>query len=160
MKVKATNETIEPLLLRSTPAVMSVGFRCVEKGYKFTWPPYSMRPYYTLPNKKRVYMYSEGYCPYLNADGSSNHDTALPSEEIVTVPNTKSKRNAVPKHDSSTDDKYANEISIKERAVSLKHILTHYPKNPCCETCQIAKLQSAPCPDDQNVLPTKVVRTI
>ena len=36
MKVKATNETIEPLLLRSTPAVMSVGFRCVEKGYKFT----------------------------------------------------------------------------------------------------------------------------
>ena len=31
MKVKATKETIEPLLLRSTPAVMSVGFRCVEK---------------------------------------------------------------------------------------------------------------------------------
>ena len=65
----------------------------------------------------------------------------------MTIPNTNPKHKTVPKHDSSTDDKYANEISVKERAASLKHILTHYPKNPYCETCQIAKLQSAPSPD-------------
>ena len=38
VKVKATNELIEPLLLKSTPAVMSVGYRCIEKGYGFNWP--------------------------------------------------------------------------------------------------------------------------
>ena len=49
MKARPTCENIEPLILESTPAVMSIGYRCVAKGFGFTWPPYSNRPYYDLP---------------------------------------------------------------------------------------------------------------
>jgi hypothetical protein len=48
-QVGATDENIEPLLLDSTPPVMSVGYRCVELGFGFHWYPFSHKPYYDLP---------------------------------------------------------------------------------------------------------------
>jgi hypothetical protein len=44
-EVAMTRENIEPLVLDSTPAVMSIGYRCVEQGYGFIWKPYSKTPY-------------------------------------------------------------------------------------------------------------------
>ena len=41
----------------------------------------------------------------------------------------------------------ALELSIKDRATSLEHLLTHYPKNPQCPTCMRAKMQSAQTPN-------------
>jgi len=36
------------------------------------------------------------------------------------------------------------EMTLKQRATSTRHLLTHTPKNPFCPSCQRAKLQSKP----------------
>jgi hypothetical protein len=37
-----------PLLMEDSPAVISVGKRCMEHGYGFYWPP-GQNPYFVLP---------------------------------------------------------------------------------------------------------------
>ena len=44
IQIGPTAENAEALLLDSTPDVMSIGYRCVEKGYGFYWEPYSHAP--------------------------------------------------------------------------------------------------------------------
>ena len=34
--------------------------------------------------------------------------------------------------------------SLKAKAVSIDHLLTHFPKNPYCSACQRAKVQNKP----------------
>ena len=34
-----------------------------------------------------------------------------------------------------------DELSLREQAKSLKHLMTHMPKNPFCPECQRAKMQ-------------------
>jgi hypothetical protein len=36
------------------------------------------------------------------------------------------------------------DLSLKAKAVSIDHLLTHFPKNPYCSACQRAKVQSKP----------------
>ena len=47
--VKEFQETIEPYLLKETPAVLSIGFRTMQLGYSFLWPA-GERPYFLLPS--------------------------------------------------------------------------------------------------------------
>ena len=37
--------------------------------------------------------------------------------------------------------------SLKQIAVSIEHLMTHEPKNPYCQACQRAKMQTAPSPN-------------
>ena len=46
--VDELGEKIEPYVLRSTPPVMSVGQRCMERGYTFIWPKGRPRTSYSL----------------------------------------------------------------------------------------------------------------
>ena len=57
-------ENVIPLMLDSTPAVLSVGRRCVDEGYAFTWPAYG-EPYLTRPDGHIVKLKVDGYVPYL-----------------------------------------------------------------------------------------------
>ena len=57
-------ETASPLLLDSTPAVLSVGLRCMELGYNFHWPN-KKNPYFILPSGKRFTMQVDRNVPYL-----------------------------------------------------------------------------------------------
>jgi hypothetical protein len=45
--------------------------------------------------------------------------------------------------DDDTEDRvvYPTEISLREEANSLYHLLTHKPKNPFCESCRRAKMK-------------------
>ncbi len=45
-QIQLFSEVAEPYILDSTPAVLSIGRRCVELGYAFHWEPYSLAPYY------------------------------------------------------------------------------------------------------------------
>ena len=60
IQIGPTAENAEALLLDSTPDVMSIGYRCVEKGYGFYWEPYSHAPYYVLPDQEVVTMIEIG----------------------------------------------------------------------------------------------------
>eukprot|EP00959_Pyramimonas_sp_CCMP1952_P114229 2388342-Pyramimonas_sp.AAC.1 len=51
-----------------TPAVISVGERCMDHGFSFVWPA-GQRPYLLLPNGHRVDLVVEGKIPYLALSG-------------------------------------------------------------------------------------------
>ena len=58
-------EVAEPYILDSTPDVLSIGRRCVEDGYSFSWTPYSLHPTMTTPRRARCETYVQGLCPLL-----------------------------------------------------------------------------------------------
>jgi len=57
MELPVMDDTLDFVLLENTPAVVSVGERCVTKGYGFYWPPYG-DPFFVCPgtdgNTRRV----------------------------------------------------------------------------------------------------------
>ena len=59
-------ENAEPYILDSTPDVLSIGRRCVEKGFSFEWLPYSLSPTLTTPEGVIVTLVSRDCCPYLD----------------------------------------------------------------------------------------------
>ena len=44
LKSPALNSTVEPYVLPNTPDVISIGQRCVERGWYFWWPPLVYAP--------------------------------------------------------------------------------------------------------------------
>jgi len=134
-----------------------------------------------MPNGKRVYMYSEGYCPYLDdtcraatpaaADESQAEQGKKQTYTYASMrihrqrrrvdengrvylesdgpkPHARKESNKR-KHQSESDDA-GIDLRIKDRAISLEHLMTHYPKNPHCKTCERAKMQHAPTPNRSN----------
>ena len=69
--VEEFGHEIRPYILDSTPAVVSVGLRCMKLGYSFIWPARG-HPYFILPNGNLVYLEVLGDIPYLRpgAQGS------------------------------------------------------------------------------------------
>ena len=58
------DEDIEPFVLPSTPAVLSIGRRCLDHGYSFRWPAGKL-PYFITPKGVKVKLIVEDYIPYL-----------------------------------------------------------------------------------------------
>ena len=65
LRVEELDEDVEPYVLDSTPAVLSVGRRCVDFGYAFHWPPGSHKPYFVTPKGKRIELVVQDYVPYV-----------------------------------------------------------------------------------------------
>jgi hypothetical protein len=42
LRLEELSEDVVPLILPSTPAVLSIGRRCMEQGYGFEWPPHGI----------------------------------------------------------------------------------------------------------------------
>ena len=57
-------EAVRPYILKSTPAVLSVGFRCMELGYTFIWPT-GKAPYFITPKGMIVECEVHNHIPYL-----------------------------------------------------------------------------------------------
>ena len=64
MQVEELDEDIVPLVLKSTPAVLSLGKRCMQDGYAFEWQPHKT-PTLTTPSGRRIDLVVEGNVPYL-----------------------------------------------------------------------------------------------
>jgi hypothetical protein len=71
------DEMAEVLRGDKTPAVISIGERCLEMGYAFYWPPFSEHPIFVKPDGARVTMEVEGNIPYL---AGREIDNACPAE--------------------------------------------------------------------------------
>jgi len=58
--------TVDPYLVPSTPAVLSVGMRCVRDGFDFVWKG-SLKedPYFVKPNGERIDLTVKDYVPYI-----------------------------------------------------------------------------------------------
>ena len=164
LQVGPLYEEVWPYLLDNTPAVLSVGRRCMKGGYKFVWNPYK-DPYLVAPDGRTIMLQVDNYVPYL-PDAS----TALPSVAgIHTAPSVRMAGAKVDAGDKSSkeldlpDDMMLSELLPKgdaggsaeapppkgrvgERdlvaeATSLHHLMTHMPKNPHCPSWQRAKMQ-------------------
>ena len=71
------SDYVDPYVLESTPAVMSVGYRCMQRGYTFIWPA-GEDPYFVLPSGKIVYLEVVHDVPYLRP-GRLHHAPRSPN---------------------------------------------------------------------------------
>ena len=55
---------IDAQILPDTPSVLSIGRRCTQEGYAFVWPP-GGKPYFVLPDGRRMFMHVLRDIPYL-----------------------------------------------------------------------------------------------
>jgi hypothetical protein len=78
MRMPQLDEMAEMLCCRNTPAVISIGKRCLEMGYAFFWPPFAERSFFIKPDGSQIVMDMAGNIPYLNG---GNEDTACAGEE-------------------------------------------------------------------------------
>ena len=65
--IQPFGEVCRPLVMESSPDVLSMGRQCVERGYTFVWEGHSSEPYFILPDARRLYCTVEGYIPFLDA---------------------------------------------------------------------------------------------
>ena len=78
LSVDALGEEIHPYILPSTPALLSIGRRCMREGYDFIWKR-GEEPYFITPNGHVVVLEVIGDIPYI-VPGSAKHDPRDPSE--------------------------------------------------------------------------------
>ncbi len=57
-----------PYLMASAPGALSIGARCLEKGYEFHWAPYSGAPAMTRPRGHLAKLTVRDGCPDLDDD--------------------------------------------------------------------------------------------
>ena len=62
--VDSFQEEAKPFILEQTPAVLSVGMRCMKLGYTFVWPP-NDQPFMINQFGKRISLHSKDDIPYL-----------------------------------------------------------------------------------------------
>ena len=78
--VAPLEDTPKPLLLEGkSPAVLSVGYRCMTKGYSFHWPA-GKRPYFVQPSGSTIHFRVEGYIPYLDEADPAESQAAAARE--------------------------------------------------------------------------------
>ena len=65
VKLSALPDPVHPYVLDHTPAVLSVGTRCVDQGYSFVWPA-NGKPILVRPDDKVVQLKIEGHVPILD----------------------------------------------------------------------------------------------
>jgi hypothetical protein len=160
-------EHVYPLLLDSTPAVLSVGRRCMEDGFSFHWPA-GGNPVFVSPNGTQLVCEVDNFVPYLPERplGEPEPQPAAPSPEaappasgdapvpVVPVPDPVGNgAEAVEDGDGGLEPEVPEPDllpfegrDLKAEAVSVAHLMTHMPKNPHCHACQTAKIQAKPAP--------------
>ena len=75
---------MEPLVMDDTPDVISIGWRCVELGWSFWWPPVSLHPVLTPPQGKAIVCNVRGHILYI--DVSSQESVPAASGPWVAMP--------------------------------------------------------------------------
>ena len=68
----------DPYVLPDTPAVLSIGQRCMDEGYDFVWKAYS-RPYLKTPKGEKIYLDVNDIVPYPK---SWPENAAVPASRI------------------------------------------------------------------------------
>ena len=153
---------ITPYVLDESPAVVSVGQRCIDAGWSFHWPAFS-RPYFKKPDGTKVKLEVQDYVPYLPSSTgiamtAIGQPLAVRSGEpvpMIPLPSAPAEE-VVPVEEDEVimderlvakplDEKRGRGTNApKEEAKSIQHLLTHTPKNPFCDVCNRAKMTKRP----------------
>ena len=164
----AIGQALEPLVLKSTPAVLSLGRRCRLEGYEFIWRSWAEAPIFKTPQGHRIPIEVINDVPYIRErPDDPESDPAVPSIPKAVLEEfgvkTKAAESVPPppippaswpesEEPAPASDGVGDDTSKKEReerkarqdlkaeALTLAHQLTHLPKNPWCPACQAAKM--------------------
>ena len=165
VNVKGMTESCSPYVLPNTPAVLSLGKRCMEEGYGFIWIP-GKEPMLLRPDDQVVKLKLEGLvpvlddnCPLVSRYDAEAKDILALACRVTGEPEAKlsiAARNRAPDPpeeegveegigDPEVSDALRSRKSedLIEEAISAKHLFRHYPKNPFCRVCTRA-LMTAP----------------
>ena len=216
--IDCIDKEVHPYVLPDTPAVISVGMRCIQDGWDFVWKSFS-RPYFKKKDGTKIKLEVKDFVPYLpSRDGQVpaavgipfSWDSAAGNGKPIISPVRRSRMSAVgaesddeveeveePYEASIADDDEVpgqaiddleeffpgelapgppaamtpdvvegsedeaeapeepvdgrlqlpepkvidrGEAALREEARTLRHMMTHTPKNPFCETCKCAKM--------------------
>ena len=85
MEIPELGEMVSPMILETTPDVLSSGYRCAKLGYDFHWPQYAKNPTLTLPSGKRIRGPVKGYIPYIYCTTDDNIEPAMPLTDASAV---------------------------------------------------------------------------
>ena len=157
--MSALPDPVHPYVLDHTPAVLSVGTRCVDQGYSFVWPA-NGKPILVRPDDKVVQLKIDGHVPVL-ADSCKvftkeqfQKDKHL--RKLFAMPTSQSSSKS--KRDEAGDEEQLDELvdddaqqeyvrsrkieDLLAESASAQHQYTHFPKNPFCRTCQRARMMA------------------
>ena len=216
--IDCIDKEVHPYVLPDTPAVISVGMRCIQDGWDFVWKSFS-RPYFRKKDGTKIKLEVKDYVPYLpsrdghvpaavgipfswdSATGNGKpiispvrrsrmsvvgtesedevqeveepYEASIADDEILLRPDDENLEEffpgelapgppaaMTPDDDQGSDDEVEapeepvdgrlqlpepkaidrGEAALREEARSLRHMMTHTPKNPFCETCKCAKM--------------------
>ena len=154
VKVDALHQPFSPYILEETPAVLSVGVRCMEQGYSFVWPA-DGRPYFIRPDMGVIELNVDGRvpvidssCRVLNSGQFKKDCDLLRLFAMVAAKAEGAEDEGVDEgvaHDSETEYVRSRKASdLEQEACSKSHQFCHYPKNPFCKICQKARMMAPP----------------
>ena len=159
VKLSALPDPVHPYVLDHTPAVLSVGTRCVDQGYSFVWPA-NGKPILVRPDDKVVQLKIEGHVPVLDDSCKVYPKDQFQKDKhlrkLFAMPTSRSSSKA--KKDEAQDEEQLDELveddaqqeyirsrkteDLLAEAASTQHQYTHFPKNPFCRTCQRARMMA------------------
>ena len=159
VKLSALPDPVHPYVLDHTPAVLSVGTRCVDQGYSFVWPA-NGKPILVRPDDKVVQLKIEGHVPVLDDSCKVYPKDQFQKDKhlrkLFAMPTSRSSSKA--KKDEAQDEEQLDELveddaqheyirsrkteDLLAEAASTQHQHTHFPKNPFCRTCQRARMMA------------------
>ena len=144
MQVSALREVVSPYVLENTPAVLSIGKRCMQDGYEFRWRP-NKAPYFITPQGRKVVFEVENFVPYFRENPCGDQGEAAYASPAP--------QRAAPEGEQPAADAIAaaggeevvpvEPTPLKAEAKSTQHLMTHLPKNPHCEICCRTKVTKA-----------------
>jgi hypothetical protein len=167
MYSQAMGGRIDPFLLNHTPAVLSIGKRCMEEGYSFIWKA-NETPYLETPSGACISLRVERNIPYLDARDDPSQLCQFSDAAVPVAVADEADENDVKEEEDMLSDEDGNPVEhfgedagdpsvkeekeemkleskvtskLREEATSHSHKLTHLPKNPFCDACQRGKMK-------------------
>ena len=85
--VKEIGQIVKAWVMERSPAVLSLGRRCVEDGFDFVWRRRSRVPYYITEDHRIIRLETKGHIPYLRP-GAELCQPIEPNDEFPLLPGT------------------------------------------------------------------------
>eukprot|EP00435_Cladocopium_sp_Y103_P044832 s114_g12.t1 len=155
--VDALHRPFSSYILDETPAVLSVGVRCMERGYSFVWPA-DGTPYFIRPDHYVIQLNVDGTVPVIDPTCRVISRKEFKSDchllRLFAMPSAAARDPAEAEEDGVDEGQSADEeaeytrsrktADLEKEAKSAAHQFCHFPKNPVCKVCQKARMMAPP----------------
>ena len=140
LTVDALHTPFSAYILDETPAVLSVGVRCMEQGYSFVWPA-DGKPYFIRPDRKVILLNVDGKVPVIDSTckvvGHQQFRTehnlkklfAMPSKsDSASEPPEEGINEGVPTDDETDYVRSRKSADLEAEARSVQHQFCQLPQ--------------------------------